>query len=166
MTEEPRVLFVEDLPADVELEERELRAGSLVFTSRRVETEAQFRDAIREFKPHLILCDYSLPGLDGMAFLRMARELCPNVPFIFVSGTMGEDRAVDALKSGAADYVSRTGWAAFPFGCVAPFRKPRNDSAARRWKSSFARCRRSRPSADWLAAWPTISRICSRSSAA
>lgn len=105
MTEGTRFLFVEDLPADAELEERELRTAGLVFTSRRVDTEAQFRDAVRELTPHVIICDYSLPGLDGMVFLHMARELCPAVPFIFVSGTMGEDRAVEALKNGATDYV-------------------------------------------------------------
>lgn len=105
MREQLRFLFVEDLPTDAELEERELRAAGLAFTSRRVDTEAHFLDAIREFKPHLIISDYTLPGVDGMAFLQLARELCPNVPFIFVSGTIGEDRAVDALKNGAADYV-------------------------------------------------------------
>ncbi|MBI3494205.1 MAG: response regulator, partial [Acidobacteria bacterium] len=105
MTEEARFLLMEDRPADAELQERELRAAGLVFTSRRVDTEAQFRDAVREFKPHLIICDYTLPGINGMAVLQIARELCPRVPFIFVSGTMGEDRAVEALKSGAADYV-------------------------------------------------------------
>jgi len=102
---EPRVLFVEDEPADFELERQELTASGLVFTSRRVETPAQFREAIRDFSPQLIVSDYSLPGADGMEFLRLARELCPGVPFIFVSGTLGEDRAVEALKAGATDYV-------------------------------------------------------------
>lgn len=105
MTEETRFLFVEDLPADAELEERALRAAGLVFVSRRVDTEAQFRDAVREFTPHLIISDYSLPGLEGTVFLQIARELCPRVPFIFVSGTMGEDLAVEALRNGATDYV-------------------------------------------------------------
>ena len=105
MTEEAHFLFVEDRRADAELQERELRAAGLVFTWKRVDTEVQFRDAVREFKPHLIICDYTLPGINGMAVLQIARELCPHVPFIFVSGTMGEDRAVEALKNGAADYV-------------------------------------------------------------
>ncbi|OFW03093.1 MAG: hypothetical protein A3I61_03655, partial [Acidobacteria bacterium RIFCSPLOWO2_02_FULL_68_18] len=100
-----RFLFVEDRQPDFELEERELRAGGLEFTSMRVETEAQFKDAVRDFKPHVVLCDYSLPGVDGLAILQLAREICPAVPFIFVSGAIGEDRAIEALKHGAVDYV-------------------------------------------------------------
>jgi EAL domain-containing protein (putative c-di-GMP-specific phosphodiesterase class I) len=62
--------------------------------------------AVREFRPDLILSDFSMPtDLDGFSALAIAREHTPDVPFIFVSGTIGEDRAVDAVKSGATDYV-------------------------------------------------------------
>lgn len=105
MSEPLRFLIVEDSPADAELEERELRASGLVFTLRRITSDKEFHDAIPEFTPHLIICDYTLPGVNGLTFLRLARELCPRIPFIFVSGTIGEDRAVEALKGGASDYV-------------------------------------------------------------
>lgn len=105
MKEQLRFLFVEDRPADAELETRRLRAAGLVFTSTVVDTPPAFRDTIPQFNPHLIISDYSLTGVNGMVFLQIARELCPAVPFIFVSGTIGEDRAVEALKSGATDYV-------------------------------------------------------------
>jgi signal transduction histidine kinase len=114
MSEELRFLIVEDLPADVELEVRELRKAGLAFSYRRVDTEAGFRDAVRDFRPHLIISDYSLPAVDGMEFLAVARVACPGVPFLFVSGTIGEDRAVEALKQGATDYVLKDRLASLP----------------------------------------------------
>jgi len=105
MSDEIRVLFVDDSPTDLELIERELRNGGLVVTSEVVATEDAFKRAIQEFDPQLIICDYTLPGADGMVFLTAAGELCPDVPFIFCSGTIGEERAVEAMKRGATDYV-------------------------------------------------------------
>ncbi len=102
---ELRVLFIEDRPEDAELEEKELRRQGLRITSLRVETREDLIRALGEFKPEVIICDYSLPGMDGLTALRLARECLPEVPFIFVSGTIGEDRAVGSLKAGATDYV-------------------------------------------------------------
>jgi len=109
-----RFLIVEDQQDDVELEELELRSAGVEFVSRRVDDGAAFRTAVAEFAPHLILCDYRLPDIDGMGVLRLARELCPDIPFIFVSGTLGEDRAVEALKSGAVDYVLKDRLSSLP----------------------------------------------------
>jgi two-component system, cell cycle sensor histidine kinase and response regulator CckA len=100
-----RILFVEDAVTDVELEERELRKGGLVFKSMRIESRDDLIHALNSFKPDLIISDHSLPHMDGLMALRIARELCPDVPFIFVSGTIGEERAVQSLKEGATDYV-------------------------------------------------------------
>jgi two-component system cell cycle sensor histidine kinase/response regulator CckA len=100
-----RILFVEDSPNDRELEEHELRKGGLDFVSMCVESRDEYLRALREYKPSIILSDYSLPGLDGPEVLRMAQEACPDVPFIFVSGTIGEERAIESLKRGATDYV-------------------------------------------------------------
>ena len=108
MAERSRILFVEDAANDAELAARELKRAGLVFEWRRVETEPDYRSAIREFDPHVILSDFSMPHFDGMEALRMAVELCPDVPFIFVSGTLGEEYAVRALKNGATDYVLKT----------------------------------------------------------
>ena len=92
-----RILVLEDLVTDYELMLRELRKAGLDFTARRVETEADFRQQLHEFAPHLVLADYSLPGYDGLSALELARRECPQVPFIFVSGTMGEENAIEAL---------------------------------------------------------------------
>ena len=104
---ELRVLFVEDSQEDAELEERELRRQGLRITSLRVETREELLRAIGGFKPEVIICDYSLPGMDGLSALRLVRDNLPEVPFIFVSGTIGEDRAVGSLKAGATDYVGK-----------------------------------------------------------
>src|SRR5258705_13211674 len=100
-----RVLFIEDSREDAELEERELLRQGLRFSSLRVETRGDLLRALGEFKPEVIICDYSLPGMDGLTALRIVRKNHPDVQFIFVSGTIGEDRAVDSLKAGATDYV-------------------------------------------------------------
>jgi diguanylate cyclase (GGDEF)-like protein/PAS domain S-box-containing protein len=73
--------------------------------ARRVDTEDAFRRAIDEFRPQLILADFRMPRFDGLSALAIARERCPDVPFIFFSGTIGEANAVRALQAGATDYV-------------------------------------------------------------
>ena len=100
-----RILVLEDLATDYELVLRELRKSGLEFTARRAETEGDFRAQLQEFAPDLILADYSLPGYDGLSALTLARTEHPQVPFIFVSGTMGEETAIEALQRGATDYV-------------------------------------------------------------
>lgn len=101
------VLLVEDSPRDAELVERTLRRGGIAFTARRVETERAMRAALAGAPPDVILADYHLPTFDGISALRIARELAPHVPFIFVSGSLGEDRAVQALHDGATDYIAK-----------------------------------------------------------
>lgn len=100
-----KILLLEDAETDAELELRALARAKLACRPVRVETEEAFRSALVSDPPDVILSDYSLPGFDGHAALAIAKELAPAVPFIFVSGTIGEERAVDSLKSGAADYV-------------------------------------------------------------
>ncbi len=107
-TTEARILIVEDFAPDAELELRELRRGGLRFDSRIVETEPSFREALEEFNPHVVVSDFSLPQFSGMAALAICRQLRPDIPFIFVSGTLGEESAVEALRSGATDYVLKT----------------------------------------------------------
>jgi len=103
-----RVLLAEDVPSDAELELRELKRAGLRVRHLLADTEQSFERALREFVPDIILSDFSMPGFDGMAALAMARELTPETPFIFVSGTIGEEYAIRALKSGATDYVLKT----------------------------------------------------------
>ncbi|HSF19678.1 MAG TPA: sigma 54-interacting transcriptional regulator [Vicinamibacteria bacterium] len=99
------VLILEDVPTDAELVERELRRGAIDFLSRRVATRPEFERQLTCFSPDVILADFSLPGFDGLDALSIARENRPEVPFIFVSGAIGEERAIETLKNGATDYV-------------------------------------------------------------
>ena len=105
MPEELKILSLEDEPADAELAEEVLRKVGMVFQYRRVDTRDGFIAALAEFRPDIILADYHLPAFDGMAALGIALEQAPDVPFIFVSGAMGEELAIETLHRGAADYV-------------------------------------------------------------
>ncbi len=77
----------------------------MAFTSKRVETREDFLRSIKDFGPNLILADCLLPSFDGLSALAIAQEKCPDVPFIFVSGAVGEDFAVETFKRGGTDYV-------------------------------------------------------------
>jgi diguanylate cyclase (GGDEF)-like protein len=103
-----RVLFVEDVEPDAELAVRRLRRDDVHCTHTRVETEAAFLAALRQNDFDIILSDFSLPQFDGMAALAMAAREQPDIPFIFVSGTIGEERAIVALRCGAVDYVLKS----------------------------------------------------------
>ncbi|SPF43480.1 putative Histidine kinase [Syntrophobacter sp. SbD1] len=100
-----KVLILEDISTDAELVENELRSAGIEFEARRVDSEESFLKAFEDFSPGIILSDYSLPSFDGESALMLAAGIAPNVPFIFVTGALGEDRAVDLLKSGATDLV-------------------------------------------------------------
>jgi len=80
----------------------------LDFISRRVESRENYLNAMEEFQPDLILSDNTLPSFDGLSALSIAREKLPDAPFIFVSGTIGEEQAIESLKHGAMDYVLKT----------------------------------------------------------
>lgn len=106
MTKQPiRMVMVEDTPADAELILRGLKRAELECDAHRVDTEADFIDALERRRPELILSDFSMPQFDGLRALQIAVARAPDVPFIFVSGTIGEERAIDALRRGATDYV-------------------------------------------------------------
>lgn len=107
MNDRVRILILEDSPADLELIESELSGSGMNFNSRRVETEEKFREALLEFAPDIILSDYDLPQFNGVRALSLARELSPGVPFILVSGAVGEETAIEVLTSGATDYVMK-----------------------------------------------------------
>ncbi len=102
---EIHVLCVEDSPADVVLLNHVLRRGGLKFRSKRVDNRQTFLQEIKENPPDVILSDRGLPSFDGFAALALARDKCPDVPFIFVTGSLGERKAIETLKSGATDYV-------------------------------------------------------------
>ena len=109
-----RVLLAEDLRTDAELNVRELKRAGLAIEHRIADTEQDFVRELNEFVPDIILSDFSMPSFDGMAALAQARERAPDVPFIFVSGTIGEEYAIRALKNGATDYVLKTNLVRLP----------------------------------------------------
>lgn len=105
MKPEIHILMVEDNDADAGLTLHHLRKGGIVFSCDRVETRAAFTRALEHATPDIILSDYSLPAFDGNAALAIARAKCPDTPFIFVTGKLGEELAIETLKKGATEYV-------------------------------------------------------------
>jgi PAS domain S-box-containing protein len=102
---EIRILIIEDVAADVVRMNHELRRGGLNFRSKRVDTRADFLFELQHHPPDVILSDHGLPSFDGFTALALARDKCPNVPFIFVTGAKGEQVALETFRSGATDYV-------------------------------------------------------------
>ena len=122
------VVLVEDVPSEAEIAVRQLEAGGFTCNWKRVDSEAVLRRTLAEARPDLILSDFTLPGFDGIGALEVAQQLAPDVPFIFLSGTLGEERAIDALQRGAYDYVLKTNLAR-----LAPAaRRALNEAGARR----------------------------------
>ena len=100
-----RLLHLEDDPIDADLITTTLMEGNIPCQSQLVDTRQAFVAALKEGQMDLILADYSIPGFDGMTALTLARQHCPDVPFLFVSATIGEELAIDAMHQGATDYV-------------------------------------------------------------
>lgn len=100
-----RILSLEDDPIDRELILATLAQADIACDAIAAESEPEFVDALTRGSFDLILSDHSLPGFDGESALKLSLEKAPGVPFIFVSGAMGEDLAIELIKSGATDYV-------------------------------------------------------------
>jgi DNA-binding NarL/FixJ family response regulator len=105
MDKELRILMLEDVPADAELIQFELTEAGFKFTSTCVQDKATYLNALDTLCPDIVLSDYALPSFDGLSALKIAVGKCPDVPFIFVSGALGEETAIELLKQGATDYV-------------------------------------------------------------
>ena len=99
------IFHIEDNPPDTEVILAKLKEAGLVCRITRIQTCAELETALRKDEPDIILAEYKLPMCNGMSALRLAQELHPEVPFIFVSSTQGEEPAVEALTQGATDYV-------------------------------------------------------------
>jgi signal transduction histidine kinase len=100
-----RILILEHDASDVELLQYQLKKGGLDFVCETVATRKEFESALAGFKPELILADYSLPSFDGATAFRIKERICPGIPFIIVSGMIGEENAVDLIKAGVTDYA-------------------------------------------------------------
>ncbi len=127
------LVLVEDMPMEAEIAIRQLESGGFSCNWKRVDSEAALRRALAESRPDLVLSDFTLPGFDGISALEIVRELTPDIPFIFLSGTIGEERAIDALQRGAHDYVLKTNLAR-----LAPaVRRALEDAGGRRARRSL-----------------------------
>src|SRR5918993_3458926 len=100
-----RILHLEDSDPDAELVAAKLATDYPECVIQHACSRQQFENALHGGAFDLILSDYTLQGYDGLSALKLARTQCPDKPFIFLSGTIGEERAIEALKGGAVDYV-------------------------------------------------------------
>jgi diguanylate cyclase (GGDEF)-like protein len=103
-----KVLLVEDNPVDAELALYELKNAEFDCSARTVATRAELIRELEAFEPDIILSDFSLPQFDGLSALQLCQAARPDIPFIFLSGTIGEERALETLEKGAADYILKS----------------------------------------------------------
>lgn len=113
--EKIRILFVENLPADVERAQREIQSAGLAFTSVVTDNEETFRHSLDFFKPDIVVSDYAMPLFNGMQALKITREQNSLMPFIVLTGSINETTAVTCMKAGANDYVLKEQIKRLPF---------------------------------------------------
>jgi len=105
MVREYRILLLEDSEDDASLINRELRNSGLIFTLKQVDNRELFVEELSDFAPDIVLSDFRLPNFDGLTALKIVKEEYPDIPFIMISGVIGEELAVNIVKSGAADFL-------------------------------------------------------------
>ncbi|MGB3392655.1 MAG: response regulator [Stenotrophomonas sp.] len=137
-----RILLVEDSVEDAELLSDQLLEAGLQARFERVDDEAEMRAMLATWGPDIVLSDLSMPGFSGYQALRILRELHPGLPFIFVSGTMGEDTAVLALREGANDYIIKHQPARLPSAVVRAVREARGEHERQRVADELMRAQR------------------------
>lgn len=114
MKEVIKILVVEDNNADADLIIRNLRQSEMSFISRIVESKKEFQESLDTFCPDIVLSDFSLPAFDAVTAFNTLKEKNLKIPFIIVSGTIGEENAVMLIKQGVTDYASKNNFSALP----------------------------------------------------
>lgn len=107
MIAETKILILEDNKSDADLLCRELKKSGLTFIAKVVQTRLTFEQALQDFTPDIILSDYSLPSFDAVTAFRIKQSRYPLIPFIIVSGVIGEENAVELIKEGVTDYAPK-----------------------------------------------------------
>ena len=102
-----RLLILEDVPEDAELEQRVLSRAGIVFEALRVESRAGLLHALETFKPDLIIADYNLPDIDGLTAIRLVRDRDQELPILLVTGALDDEAAAEVVKAGAYDYLRK-----------------------------------------------------------
>lgn len=105
MSDKIKILILEDNPNDAKLLQRELKKSGLNFSSEVVETREEYINVLDNFEFHIILADYSLPSFDGVSAFHIKQEKFPDIPFIIVSASIGEESAVELIRDGITDYA-------------------------------------------------------------
>jgi DNA-binding NtrC family response regulator len=115
MTDSFKILILEDNQNDVYLLRQELNRNGLRFTSEVVQTRESFENALDTYNPDIILSDYALPAFDGISAFNIKQIKTPDIPFIIVSGSIGEERTVELIKEGITDYALKDKLFSLPF---------------------------------------------------
>ncbi|HVT31256.1 MAG TPA: response regulator [Rhodanobacteraceae bacterium] len=137
-----RLLVVEDSELDAELIVAEIERGGFPIEWRRVDDERAFEAALTGFAPDVIVSDLSMPAFSGYRALEIAHAKVPDIPFLFVSGTMGEEAAVEAVRGGATDYVLKHNLARLPASFRRALREAEERRARAQAESSLLRAQR------------------------
>ena len=140
MQREPlRILMVEDSAADAELLVRELRRLGRPFEHRRVSSQQELMQTLAAFAPDIVLSDYTMPGFGGADALEIVIQRAPETPFVYVSGTIGEERAIEALQRGAHDYVLKENLRRLPTAIERALRMARERREHERMQRALAK---------------------------
>lgn len=107
MNETLKILVLEDTKSDVDLLIRELTKSEMNFEHQVVQTRENYENALRIFQPDIVLSDYTLPAFDGISAFHLQQEIRPEIPFLIVSGTIGEENAVKLIKYGITDCIQK-----------------------------------------------------------
>ena len=139
---ELRILLIEDSPEDAELLSDQLLEAGLEAVFERVDSEEALRLCLEDFRPDIVLSDLSMPGFSGHDALRIVRAAESRMPFIFVSGTMGEETAVRALQDGANDYIIKHNPHRLPAAVARAVREARSERERERVETELMRAQR------------------------
>ncbi|HZV33864.1 MAG TPA: PAS domain S-box protein, partial [Verrucomicrobiae bacterium] len=129
------IIHIEDNRDDAELANALLKSAGISCEATCVKTREELEHALKRPDVDLILSDFSMPNFDGLTALRVAREKRPDVPFIFLSGTIGEEMAIDAIKEGATDYVIKDRMSRLPFSVKRAVREAAEAAERRRMEA-------------------------------
>jgi len=129
MEKEIKILMLEDMEEDAGLIDEVLQAEKIVFSRVRVDTREEFTDALKKFRPDVVLSDHSLPSFNSIEALKICHENGLNLPFILVTGTVSEEFAVNCLKRGADDYVLKSNLTRLPMAIRYALRRRRQENA-------------------------------------
>lgn len=134
-----RILFIEDLISDYELAKSVLKREKILFTDTRVDCAEDMIREINDFRPNIIISDYSMPRFDGMKALKIAQELAPDIPFILLTGSVNEETAVECMKTGANDYVIKERMARLPYAVKEALQQAQAKIAKRKAEKALIR---------------------------